>query len=289
MKFYPMGDLSKAIENNRLTRCDFHSDVLRFLTGQRQRFSTAEVLHVCLDITHALIDCHSRGILHRDIKPENSMLSFVRLLANEYSPSSTPACEAWETGTNWCCSRRLWSGQAGIGKFHIQKHTCNQCHWHSCIFSAGKHSRFGSILLTNWQKEVLQGIINAKCDIFSLGCVAFEMCELQSAYRDLNKQHQPNMTGRYALEVESLIISAIQLDHNQRPDLNTFLARTLQFLPAAESALLVPAVLRARPSHGMPRRIQSHGQSQRVAGRGTGRVKYFAARPHQRRSSCTLM
>jgi serine/threonine protein kinase len=94
-------------------------------------------------------------------------------------------------------------------------------------------SRVGTPLYMS--PEVLQGNgYDFKSDVWSLGCITYEMCALRSPFKDDSKKmslydlftkinsgvYQPLSASRYSSELRYLIDSMLRVDPNDRVDIN---------------------------------------------------------------------
>lgn len=94
-------------------------------------------------------------------------------------------------------------------------------------------SRVGTPLYMS--PEVLQGNgYDFKSDVWSLGCIAYELCALKSPFKDETKKmslydlftkinagiYTPLSASRYSSELRYLIDSMLRVDPNERVDIN---------------------------------------------------------------------
>jgi len=94
-----------------------------------------------------------------------------------------------------------------------------------------------------------------KSDIWSLGCVLYEMCALQSPFysEQLDKYticqnierciYPPLMEGVYSVELCQLIIQCLHLDPTQRPDITQ--VQQVAHLKHAQCCVVAAAVVTA--------------------------------------------
>jgi serine/threonine protein kinase len=73
--------------------------------------------------------------------------------------------------------------------------------------------------------ETLNGIVGSASDIFSLGCVIWEICERRPAYRNYRKVSVPSMRSNYRSELRDLIYDCMSLDSLHRPIIATIIYR----------------------------------------------------------------
>jgi hypothetical protein len=60
-------------------------------------------------------------------------------------------------------------------------------------------------------------VVGCEADIFSLGCVMYEVCELHCAYNSLEKYHVPRVSMPYDSCVKELIMDCMSLNTMRRP------------------------------------------------------------------------
>jgi serine/threonine protein kinase len=69
---------------------------------------------------------------------------------------------------------------------------------------------------------------SAQSDIFSLGCVMFELCELRRPYNTRAKTSVPSMRGPSSRELKELISDMMSLNPSSRPTTETLYRRFKQ-------------------------------------------------------------
>jgi serine/threonine protein kinase len=167
-----------------------------------RHFDWREVAQVGLTVGRALRHAHDRGIIHRDIKPGN--LLFAR------------------------------EGAVKLSDFGIAR-----------LFGMGRVTGPGSVLGTAEYMAPEQALgrpLDARADLYSLGCVLYAMLARRPPYRAANlvevlAQHQagpPEPIGRLAPDVpdelQTLIAHLLQHDPAQRVPNATVLTRRLEAL-----------------------------------------------------------
>src|SRR2546428_8775269 len=115
-------------------------------------------LHIARDVADALAFAHARGIIHRDIKPENILLS------------GTPATAAD------CGSAPAISAAGGPG-----------------LTQAGQP--IGSPGYMSPEQAMALGDLDARTDIYSLGCVLFEMLAGEPPVASMTERRVHNWTA----------------------------------------------------------------------------------------------
>jgi len=140
--------------------CDIHTDgrafiVLELLNGEslrgylerngRMEGDPLGAMSICWQMTSALAAAHAQGIIHRDLKPDNA---FLHVLPGR--PPFEPTVKLLDFG---------------IAKLHGEKGTSN--------------TRSGQLLGTPlyMSPEQCRGVrqVDARSDIYSLGCIMFEI------------------------------------------------------------------------------------------------------------------
>ena len=71
----------------------------------------------------------------------------------------------------------------------------------------------------------LHGSYGPKSDIFSFGCVMYELCELRRAYRSRSKTSTPSMQSSYPPALKALIQECMAIRPAARPDSETLYRR----------------------------------------------------------------
>ncbi|KAJ4189479.1 hypothetical protein NW759_016769 [Fusarium solani] len=191
-----MEDISYDVASNQI-----HLHMVYYPDGTLESFIKSQnglvpkdtVIQIFCCMAMALLDCHSRGIIHRDIKPANILLS-----------------------------KGMWNGQpttiAYLADFGIGK------------FSISPLMPGGGLAGTLWMGTPLymapesfnmpNSYYGSESDIFSLGCVMYELCNLQNAYTGFSRTYVPLMKPAAALAYGSrltpLIARCLALEPNMR-------------------------------------------------------------------------
>lgn len=96
-------------------------------------------------------------------------------------------------------------------------------------------------------QEAFQGIVGTETDIFSLGCVMFEVCELRRAYHSRLRTTSPVVTGPYHEHTKKAISACMKLNRTERPSI----AKLAGYLQQLIAAVKTPAP-QAPPSTAPP-------------------------------------
>jgi eukaryotic-like serine/threonine-protein kinase len=147
--------------------------VMEFLEGQTlaERLSKGplpfdQVLKIGIEIAQALEKAHQQGIIHRDLKPANIMLTKAGAKLMDFGLAKP----------------KVSIGTQAVGPFTPSTPTMNLA---SLTSAASPLTQKGSIVGTfqYMAPEVLQGAeADARSDIFSLGCVLYEMLTGRRAF-----------------------------------------------------------------------------------------------------------
>ncbi|KAF6376549.1 NIMA related kinase 5 [Rhinolophus ferrumequinum] len=185
-------------ENNRLfivmEYCD-GGDLMKRINRQRGvLFSEDQVLSWFVQISLGLKHIHDRKILHRDIKTQNIFLSKNGMVAK-------------------------------LGDFGIAKVLNNSMELaRTCVGTPYYLS-----------PEICQNKpYNNKTDIWSLGCVLYELCTLKHPFEGNNlhqlvlkicQAHFVPVSSRFSHDLQSLISQLFQVSPRDRPSINSILKR----------------------------------------------------------------
>jgi serine/threonine protein kinase len=172
------------------------SDLIQDARARGFLISEAFILHIFCQLCTGLSYVHSCGFLHRDIKNANIL---------------------WKRGENDCLVVKL------------------------ADFGISRHLRDGSVAHTfigspfSLSPEILNGSpYDNKTDIWSLGCVLFELCALSNPFGGKNaslgsivssifKGSYPSLDPLYSSELNALLSSLLTLNPQDRPDIASVL------------------------------------------------------------------
>ncbi|XP_011795869.1 PREDICTED: serine/threonine-protein kinase Nek5 [Colobus angolensis palliatus] len=207
-------------ENGRLfivmEYCD-GGDLMKRINRQRGvLFSEDQILGWFVQISLGLKHIHDRKILHRDIKAQNIFLSKNGMIAK-------------------------------LGDFGIARVLNNSMELaRTCIGTPYYLS-----------PEICQNKpYNNKTDIWSLGCVLYELCTLKHPFEGNNLQqlvlkicqaHFAPISPRFSRELHSLISQLFQVSPRDRPSINSILKRP--FLENLIPKYLTPEVIQEEFNH----------------------------------------
>ncbi|KAM9674789.1 serine/threonine-protein kinase Nek5 isoform 2-T2 [Dama dama] len=220
-------------ENNRLfivmEYCD-GGDLMKRIRRQRGvLFSEDQILNWFVQISLGLKHIHDRKVLHRDIKTQNIFLSKNGMVAK-------------------------------LGDFGIARVLNNTMELaRTCVGTPYYLS-----------PEICQNKpYNNKTDIWSLGCVLYELCTLRHPFEANNLQqlvlkicqaHVPPISSRFSHDLQFLISQLFEVSPRDRPSINSILKRP--FLENLIAKYLTPEVIyeefshpllhKARPSASQP-------------------------------------
>ncbi|XP_060050868.1 serine/threonine-protein kinase Nek5 isoform X2 [Erinaceus europaeus] len=229
-------------ENSRLfivmEYCD-GGDLMKRISKQRGvLFSEDQILSWFVQISLGLKHIHDRKILHRDIKAQNIFLSKNGMLAK-------------------------------LGDFGIARVLNNSMELaRTCVGTPYYLS-----------PEICQNKpYNNKTDIWSLGCVLYELCTLKHPFEGRNlhqlvlkicQAHFVPISPRYSPDLQALISHLFKVSPRDRPSINSILKRP--FIEILIARHLTPEVIqeefsrtiirRARPSASLPARKVVQGKN----------------------------
>ncbi|XP_055282152.1 serine/threonine-protein kinase Nek5 [Moschus berezovskii] len=207
-------------ENNRLfivmEYCD-GGDLMKRIRRQRGvLFSEDQILSWFVQISLGLKHIHDRKVLHRDIKTQNIFLSKNGMVAK-------------------------------LGDFGIARVLNNTMELaRTCVGTPYYLS-----------PEICQNKpYNNKTDIWSLGCVLYELCTLRHPFEGNNLQqlvlkicqaHVPPISPRFSRDLQFLISQLFEVSPQDRPSINSILKRP--FLENLIAKYLTPEVIHEEFSH----------------------------------------
>ncbi|KAG8524843.1 Serine/threonine-protein kinase Nek5, partial [Galemys pyrenaicus] len=214
-------------ENNRLfivmEYCD-GGDLMKRISRQRGvLFSEDQILSWFVQISLGLKHIHDRKILHRDVKAQNIFLSKNGMVAK-------------------------------LGDFGIARALNNSMELaRTCVGTPYYLS-----------PEICQNKpYNNKTDIWSLGCVLYELCTLRHPFAGDNlhqlvlkicQAHFAPISPRFSYDLQSLISQLFKVSPRDRPSINSILKRP--FLEKLISKFLTPEVIKEEFNHTLIRRAR---------------------------------
>ncbi|XP_051025858.1 serine/threonine-protein kinase Nek5 [Acomys russatus] len=215
-------------ENSRLfivmEYCDGGDLLQRIQKQQGVLFSEDQILCWFVQISLGLKHIHDRRILHRDIKSQNIFLSKNGMVA-----------KLGDFGTARTLNNSTELAQTCAGTpYYLSPEICQNRPY------------------------------NNKTDIWSLGCVLYELCTLKHPFEGNNlhhlvlkicQAHVAPISPHFSLDLQSLVPQLFQVSPGDRPSINSLLKRP--FLGTLVAQYLSPEV----PS----RRVQSHVRMQNAA------------------------
>ncbi|XP_058404064.1 serine/threonine-protein kinase Nek5 [Diceros bicornis minor] len=212
-------------ENNRLfivmEYCDGGDLMKRITRQQGVLFSEDQILSWFVQISLGLKHIHDRKILHRDIKAQNIFLSKNGMVAK-------------------------------LGDFGIARVLNNSMELaRTCVGTPYYLS-----------PEICQNKpYNNKTDIWSLGCVLYELCTLKHPFEGRNlhqlvlkicQAHFAPISPRFSRDLRTLISQLFKVSPRDRPSINSILKRP--FLENLISKYLAPEVIWEEFNHTLIRR-----------------------------------
>ncbi|XP_077926082.1 serine/threonine-protein kinase Nek5 [Halichoerus grypus] len=214
-------------EHNRLfivmEYCD-GGDLMRRIHRQRGvLFSEDQILSWFVQISLGLKYIHDRKILHRDIKAQNIFLSKNGMVAK-------------------------------LGDFGIARVLNNSMELaRTCVGTPYYLS-----------PEICQNKpYNNKTDIWSLGCVLYELCTLKRPFEGNNihqlvlricQAHFAPISPRFSRDLQALVTQLFEVSPRDRPSINSILKRP--FLENLIAKYLTPEVIREDFSHSLPHKAR---------------------------------
>ncbi|XP_028638735.1 serine/threonine-protein kinase Nek5 [Grammomys surdaster] len=215
-------------ENSRLfivmEYCDGGDLMQRIQRQQGVLFSEDQILCWFVQISLGLKHIHGRKILHRDIKSQNIFLCKNGMVA-----------KLGDFGTARTLNNSMELAQTCAGTpYYLSPEICQNRPY------------------------------NNKTDIWSLGCVLYELCTLKHPFESDNLHHLvlkicqgrvARISPHFSLDLQSLVPQLFRVSPQDRPSINSLLKRP--FLETFIARYLSPEV------HS--RRIQSHAHTENVA------------------------
>ncbi|XP_024900543.1 serine/threonine-protein kinase Nek5 isoform X7 [Pteropus alecto] len=215
-------------ENNRLfivmEYCD-GGDLMKRISRQRGvLFSEDQILSWFVQISLGLKHIHDRKILHRDIKAQNIFLSKNGMVA-----------KLGDFGIARVLNNSMELAQTCVGTpYYLSPEICQNKPY------------------------------NNKSDIWSLGCVLYELCTLKHPFEG-NNLHQlvlkicqarfAPVSPRFSRDLRSLIFQLFQVSPRDRPSINSILKKP--FLENLIAKYLTPEIIQEEFSHTLTHRARS--------------------------------
>ncbi len=179
------------------------------------RLPLPEALNILDGVCRALARAHSRQLLHCDVKPENILVEDGHAFLSDFGIARRLQIEADE-----------WSGHPG-----------------ERVFSAGTPAYVSP-------EQAAGDAIDQRSDIYSLGCVAYEMLSGRVPFEGRNTQEQVALRFRESppplrdtapdvpQAVADVIARAMQVSPNRRPDTAMAFLTELRMASTRRSAVL---------------------------------------------------
>ena len=128
-------------------------------------------------------EIHSKNIIHRDLKPENIFMNYNK--------------------------------EIKIGDFGISKYFGGNKVYTTTLNKAGSIYYIAPEIIR-------KGIYNEKSDMYSLGCIIYELFNLNIYYNDkFDNEIKKIDSNIYNSKWQEIINSLSEIDHNKRKDINT--------------------------------------------------------------------
>ena len=137
--------------------------------------------HIIKQICLIIREIHSKKIVHRDIKPENFFM-------NE-------------------------NMDIKIGNFHISQYINTNEEYAQTLNKEGTMYYIAPELFE-------KGIYNAKSDMYSLGCVIYELFNLEKYFTDKMMDRVKKINEEYEPKWQEIIDSLLQIDNSKRMNIN---------------------------------------------------------------------
>lgn len=209
----------------------------------RPRLAEPLIWHVWLQMCDAIAFIHSQGILHRDIKPENVLIENKRgtckLADFGFAKRVRPLSEYDNNDSEDLHEQQDWSSETTTTKLD---EWLNVSQVGSPAYMAPElkylitaHLAFSSMQTIGDLVRVCQ-LQRFKMDIFSLGCVLFEMCTRRSPFSNDFQAMNSSTTSthgsgddhdelvNYSDDLIDLIGRCLRREPEKRPHINQLLA-----------------------------------------------------------------
>jgi|GEM_PF-637958 len=176
-------------------------ETLRSRLDQEGPRPVAEVMRIVADLAEALAYAHSQGIVHRDLKPENAF---------------------------W------YGGRTLLADFGIAKHTDSTSPRTGNLTTAGMI--MGTLAYMSPEQGTGADHIDGRSDLYSLGCVAFELLTGQPPFTGPNPMAV--LAGHLTGPVPSLLAARSEIEPAVATFVERLLAKDPNDRPATASVLL---------------------------------------------------
>jgi serine/threonine protein kinase len=206
----------------------------------------AEVLRITREVADGLAAAHERGLIHRDIKPANIWLEAI-------AERGTRNAELKKTGSEFRAPR--FAFRVKILDFGLARATADESHL----------TQTGAIVGTPayMAPEQANGTNpDARCDLFSLGCVVYRMCTGQQAFKGNDTistllavaTQEPTPVQQLNAEappaLAELVMKLLAKDPAKRPQSAAEVIEAIQAIEAGQDqkTTVSPSPLRKKPA-----------------------------------------
>ncbi|XP_032812294.1 serine/threonine-protein kinase Nek5-like isoform X2 [Petromyzon marinus] len=192
-------------------------DLLQRISSQRGvLFSEDQVLNWFVQICLAVKHIHDRKVLHRDIKAQNIFLT-----------NNNSSIKLGDFGIARILTNTMELARTCIGTpYYLSPEICENCPY------------------------------NNKSDIWSLGCVLYELCTLNHPFEGNSLRHlvmkicqgsYKPLSSRYSYDIRSVLAQMLKTNPRNRPSINTILCKC--FLSSRIQKFLGPELYNEEFSH----------------------------------------
>ncbi len=227
--------------------------IMPFVNGEALRvrlrrgpLSVEETVRILLDVAQALVTAHAHGVVHRDIKPGNILLTSSSAVVTDFGVA------------------KATTGSRGIAEHRRTAHGA------AAITFEG--TSLGTPVYMAPEQAAGDPAIDARADLYALGCVAYEMLagtppishptRRQTLVAQLTESPVPlgRRRGGVPWPLEALIMACLAKDPTDRPASARDVVRSLQ----DPSLLTAPPASVSRPTRRASAR--SSGRASRIWG-----------------------